>query len=273
MCDCNDEINTGEVPIGPTGPTGPTGVAGPTGAPPVISGLSSTSVLVDVGNRTFTTSAGIAWSVGQRLQASNVDATKVIAGPIVSYTGTTLIINADTVVGSGSGNDWTISITGQKGATGATGATGTTGSTGPAGASAYTTLTAGATPLGGTVYQLDVASSAWISVGMILYIESAGYYLVTSISSATRIIVDNLTYPGNNTANLLNTKKVVSGGLRGAAGSNGTNGTNGFIYETTDGNTIAAEAAGPYELLMRNSGDTGYTFVTLADLKILLASA
>lgn len=273
MCDCNDEINTGEIPIGPTGPAGSTGPTGPTGPPPVLSSASGSTVLVDVGNRTFTVDSGVAWSTGQRLRASNVDATKVVEGPVVSYSTTTLIINVDKVTGSGSGNDWTISITGSIGATGATGATGSTGSAGTAGVGAYTTLSTDATPLGGTVYQLDVVTSAWVSSGQIIYVKDAGYFLVTSISSATRIIVDDPLYTGNNTANLLSGKTVSPGGIRGLAGSNGTNGVDGFIYETTDGNSIAAEALDSYELLMRNSDNTGYTFVTLADLKILLASA
>ncbi len=272
MCDCNDEINNGEIPIGPTGPQGPQGPAGNVGPAPDLFSESVSTVSVGTGNATFTVDSGVAWSVGQRLRVSNDDSTKVMEGSVVSYTTTTLIINVDYTVGSGSGSDWNISITGSRGATGATGDTGAAGSTGSAGASAYTTLSANATPLGGTVYQLDVVSSAWIAVGMILYVQDAGYYTVTSISSATRIIVNNPEYAGNNTANLLNTKKVVSGGIRGVAGTDGANGTDGFIYETTDGNSIAAEALDSYQLLMRNADNTGYTFVSLSDLKILLAS-
>jgi len=273
MCDCNDEINNGEIPIGPTGPQGPTGVTGATGPAPTISTLSSSTVLVDTGNRTFTVDAGLPYVAGQRLIASSDDASQVVSGAVVSYAGTTLIINVDSKVGAGSNSDWNISITGAIGATGATGAAGAAGSTGAAGASAYTTLSIDATPLGGTVYQLDVVTSAWVAVGMIIYVEDAGYFTVTSISSATRIIVNDLLYPGNSAAALLIGKKVTAGGLRGAAGTNGTDGVDGFIYETLDGNGIAAEALDTYELLMRNSTNTGYTFVTLADLKILLASA
>lgn len=42
------------------------------------------------------------------------------------------------------------------------------------------------------------------------------------------------------------------------------------IYETTDGNNTMAEATQPYQFLMRNSDNTGYTFVSLATLKTLL---
>lgn len=273
MACCDDDINSGTVAIGPQGPEGPEGVKGDKGDAPVISSTSTSTVTVGTGNKTFTVSSGVAWTVGQRLRASTSDATKVMEGAVVSYTTTTLIINVDYTVGSSSASSWLISITGPVGATGATGAAGATGSTGAAGVGAYTTLTANATPLGGSVYQLDMANTSWISVGQIIYVQSAGYYTVTSITSSTRLIVNNPDYTGNNTANLLNTKTVSAGGLQGIAGTNGTNGVDGFIYETTDGNGIAAEATDSYQLLMRNADNTGYTFVTLSDLKILLASA
>jgi hypothetical protein len=43
-----------------------------------------------------------------------------------------------------------------------------------------------------------------------------------------------------------------------------------FNYEITDGNGIPAEATAEYQLLMRNSSNTGYTFIGLADLKALI---
>lgn len=56
----------------------------------------------------------------------------------------------------------------------------------------------------------------------------------------------------------------------GSNGTNGTNGTNGFNYETLDGNGIPAVADNRYQLLMRNSANTGYTFVSIAQLKQIL---
>lgn len=42
------------------------------------------------------------------------------------------------------------------------------------------------------------------------------------------------------------------------------------IYETVDGNNVMAEGTQPYQFLMRNSSNTGYSFVSLATLKTLL---
>lgn len=53
-------------------------------------------------------------------------------------------------------------------------------------------------------------------------------------------------------------------------GTNGTNGTNGFNYETVDGNGIPATATQRYDILIRNSSNTGYTFIHIGALKQIL---
>ena len=78
-----------------------------------------------------------------------------------------------------------------------------------------------------------------------------------------------ITIAGTNFVSGAIASAIGTNGASGTDGSNGTNGVDGFIYETTDGNSIAAEALDSYELLMRNSDNTGYTFVTLADLKMI----
>lgn len=275
MCDCSDEINITSIPVGPAGPQGPIG-------PGAVLGTGSTTTLpIEVGpTGVVGTSTLASFVVGQRVSfIPTLDLTKSMSGIITDYDDDTgdLEVEIDYVVGSGSFSEWTIAVTGDRGATGATGATGAagaagaTGATGSTGASAFTTMSGNATSLGGTSYQLPLTSIAFCIVGMIIFVEDAGYYEITSTTTgvAGTINVTNLAYTGNNTANLLTGKDVTPTGLKGDAG---TNGTDGFNYETTDGNNIPAEAAGPYEFLMRNSGDTGYTFVTLAELKVLLAS-
>lgn len=271
MCDCNDEINNGSIPIGPTGPAGPTGPTGPTGPRYVIGASSETALSVGTGlkNLTITDNSGIIDN--QLVRIANAGSTQVMVGTVTSVVGTALTVDVLYVEGTGIGLAWTISSTGSKGDTGATGATGAAGSTGAAGASAYTVLTANATPLGGTVYQIDIADSTWMSEGQTIYIQDAGYYTVTSITSATRIIINNLEYTGNNTANLLDTKTLSAAGIIGLSGTNGTNGVDGFNYETVDGNGIPAEATGAYQILMRNSTNTGYQFISAAEYKIILS--
>jgi hypothetical protein len=114
-----------------------------------------------------------------------------------------------------------------------TGETGATGAAGTNGVSAFTALTADATLVSGVRYDLTVTNSDWVSVGQIVYVTDAGYYSVVSKASSTNIRVDDLLYPGNDPAHLLNGNNVSTAGLRGAtgstgaAGTNGTNGTNG----------------------------------------------
>jgi len=100
MCNCDDNINSTEIFSGPQGP------AGPTGATPIISGTSVSNLSVALGSANFTTQADIVWSLGQRLRATNVGGTKVMEGPITAYTGTSLTINVDKIVGSGSNSAW-----------------------------------------------------------------------------------------------------------------------------------------------------------------------
>jgi len=268
MCDCSEDSNINSIPVGPQGPAGPTGPQGPAGpSGPGSVGTSTTFLAPVVGVATFTISEDdLDWGTGQRLRVTNDAATIIAEGEVISYSGNTLELDVDYVVGGGAPNaDWNISVTGARGATGATGAAGDTGDPGEA---AFTEMTTG-TSLGSDLYRLDVTSTAWMSEDMYLFIELAGYYRVTSVLSATQVVVYNPGYSDNVAAELVSgdTKKVSPGGV---AGHDGVNGTNGFIYETVDGNATAAEASAPYDVMIRNSGDTGYVWISLAELKILL---
>lgn len=112
---------------------GPQGVQGPA---PVIAGTSTSVVIVGSGARNFTTQAGVAWSVGERLRAVNAGGDRVLAGPVSSYNSATgaLVLNVDTVQGVGSDNTWTITIVGEQGLQGPPGPSGSTGQKGDTGA-------------------------------------------------------------------------------------------------------------------------------------------
>lgn len=136
---------------GPTGPTGVTGITGPTGPTgatgPGYAATSTTSLLIAVASKAFTTQAGLAYSAGARARASSAANTaNYMEGLVSSYSGTTLTIAVDTIGGSGTFADWNLNVSGNVGATGATGPTGPTGTAGAAGATGPTgpTGTAGA---------------------------------------------------------------------------------------------------------------------------------
>ena len=145
----------GTGPTGPTGTngtngtngaTGGTGPTGPTG--PGYTATSTTSLLVAVASKTFTTQAGLAYSVGARARATSAASAAYMEGLVTSYSSTSLVINVDAISGSGTFSDWNINLAGNVGAAGPTGATGTgaqgpTGPTGPAATNPWDGLVVG----------------------------------------------------------------------------------------------------------------------------------
>ncbi len=103
-----------------SGARGGTGTTGATG--PGYLATSTSSVLIgSSGTKTFTTQAGLAYSAGARVRASDAGApsTNYMEGVVSSYSGTTLAFTADRSVGSGTLTSWSINLAGDKGADGA----------------------------------------------------------------------------------------------------------------------------------------------------------
>jgi hypothetical protein len=99
-----------------------------------LNGVSTTSVLIGTGSKTFTTQANKQWKVGTTLTAASAAGpSNYMAGQVTSYSGTTLTLNVTSIGGSGTFADWNIVLSGPVGATGPTGATGDTGPQGPPG--------------------------------------------------------------------------------------------------------------------------------------------
>lgn len=109
------------------------------------------------------------------------------------------------------------------GPTGAAGATGTP-------LSAYDTLAASFTmPNAAASTTITIGSTAWLATNQVIYIASAGYFQVATISSATQVSITNLNYPGNAAAasTIASGSRVSPGGLQGAQGAGGP-GLNAF---------------------------------------------
>src|SRR4029077_770637 len=70
---------------------------------------------------------------------------------------------------------------------------------------------------------ISIANTAWMAIGQVIYIASAGYFQVASITSTIQVAVTNLNYPGNASAGgtIASGSKVSAGGLIGATGSGG----------------------------------------------------
>lgn len=97
---------------------------------------STTSLLIAVASKTFTIQTGKQYTAGVWVIASsNANPANFMFGQVISYAGTTLIVDVQVIGGSGTLADWNISLAGARGATGlgitpqATGFTATAGTT------------------------------------------------------------------------------------------------------------------------------------------------
>lgn len=78
---------------------------------------SASSIAIGMGSKSFTTQSSLAYTVGARVRASNPSApSDFVEGLCTSYSGATLVINVDTVGGSGTFASWNINLAGQPGA-------------------------------------------------------------------------------------------------------------------------------------------------------------
>ena len=110
-------------------------MSGSAGAASQVTSVSSSSVAIETGSKIFTiaTSSNRGWTVGMRLRAA-FDSINYVEGPITLLASTTVTINVDLAVGSGTRTSWNIGIAGDRGATGAAGSNGSNGATGATGA-------------------------------------------------------------------------------------------------------------------------------------------
>ena len=115
-------------PGGSTGAQGPQGNVGPVGPPGSgYNGTSTTNATVGTGSITLTTQPGLAYVTGLRARFAAYSAmTNWMEGQVTAYNSTTgdLTINSALVNGSGSFNNWTVGLAGEKGQKGDTGAAG-----------------------------------------------------------------------------------------------------------------------------------------------------
>jgi len=111
----------------------------PSGTPGASYGATSTTSLANAasGSKAFTITSGKAYLTGARIRATSAGTGHWMEGVVASYVGTTLTVTMDLSDGNtGTYDDWSINLTGERGtpgATGAAGSTGATGATGPAG--------------------------------------------------------------------------------------------------------------------------------------------
>ncbi|MFN7834839.1 MAG: hypothetical protein ACK5NY_03475 [Burkholderiaceae bacterium] len=113
-----------------------------------ISGTSTTSVLIGTGSKVFTTQSNKALTAGTWvLITSDAASTNYMHGYVTAYVGTSLTVEVTNVGGAGTFADWTIRISGTRGATGAPG--------GPLADGDYGDITVSST---GSVWNIDAGA-------------------------------------------------------------------------------------------------------------------
>jgi hypothetical protein len=91
-----------------------------------LKGTSTTSLLIAVASKTFTTQAGKSFDEGAWvLITSDANEANYMHGQVTTYSGTTLTVNVTNIGGAGTFADWTIRVSGTRGAIGVPGAPGT----------------------------------------------------------------------------------------------------------------------------------------------------
>lgn len=105
-------------------------------------GTSTSSLAIGTGNKTFVTQSGEQYTAGIWMTAvSAANGANYMFGQVVSYSGTSLVINVQATGGSGTFADWNLSLAGPRGAPGAGITPQATGFTAAGGTSTTKTLT------------------------------------------------------------------------------------------------------------------------------------
>lgn len=172
-----------------------------------LSGTSTTSLAIGTGGKSFTTQTGKEFDAGNWILAtSDADPTNFMHGYVSSYSGTSLTLVVTNVGGSGTHADWTLRVSGTRGATGATGATGPAGtSSAPYRTTSSTTTLAAADLLGrveltgSTNRTWDITAAATLTGNWSCVVHNNSTAILTLDPNSTELI-DGLStlvmYPG-----------------------------------------------------------------------------
>lgn len=207
----------------------------------------------------FTTPAANVTVTVTFVSTSNLKAGSYVRIPIAGYYIVQSITNATTAVLQNNGDPFNA----------ASGTTITSGAVvlpaqaaaggGAAGANAYDTTAASFTvPAAGASVTVQMHSTAWLGgTGYIIFIQSAGYYSLVSITDGANASFNNLGYSVSNAAPgtvIASGSRISPGGVQGAAGA-GATGAN--AYDATTAAFTMPAAAATVTVAISNTGWTG----------------
>jgi hypothetical protein len=178
--------------------------------------------------------------------------------PVAEVQGSLLVPTVGSSGGSGSGESGYSGTSGFSGVSGTRGASGFSGFSGPVGGNAYSTTSAlfvMPSPLANVTVTVD--TTAWIAVGQVVYVETAGYFTVYSIGGATSVVLTNTGYAGNAAAatNIASGQQIAPAGISGAAGASASSNTitTGTVNIGANYSGTTTSASGSYAALVNGA--------------------
>lgn len=231
-----------------------------------LSDTSTTSLAIGTGAKTFTNSAGKAFTTGQFLQiSSNANSANYMHGSVTSYSGTTLVMNITDTGGSGTHADWNIAIGGTQGAAGSFSGLTTNG----------VAVATGATSIGstaaGTNAQLLVGQTSnpptWNTVSGDATMSAAGALTLASVITAggptgSTSVVPVITYNAKGLLTTVTTATITPAAISALALAGNQTVTGGFtltpfnIGTVASGTTTPSALNGNYQYMENNGAST-----------------
>ena len=211
-------------------------------------GTSTTSLLIAIGTKVFTTQASEAYTAGNWVTATSAaNLANWMFGQVISYTGTTLTVDVQVINGSGTYTDWNLSISAARGATGATGAAGSFGGVATATADYLT----GANIASASTVDLDTAT------GNRVHITGTTTITAVTLSRGPRTVIFDgiLTLTHNATTNNLPGAVSITTavGDRAIYESDGTT-VYCVSYIKVSGAAVVASAGGAQDFVLQFNG-------------------
>lgn len=221
-----------------------------------LKGTSTTSLAIAVASKVFTTQSGKFFDVGNWLLiTSDANPANYMHGQVTAYSGTSLTVNVTNIGGSGTFADWTIRVSGTRGAVGGLGpgytATSDTSFAIGVGSKAFTTQAGLAYTVGARVRASSAADGN-------NYMEG----LVTAYSGTTLTVNVTLT-GGSGTLTDWNINLAGDRGVTGASGINGVSAGLSFRF-----NTATSGDPGSGKVLGNNATPASITQINVSEIDV-----
>jgi hypothetical protein len=217
--------------------------------------------VIDTVQTAFTTPAAIETVNVNVVNSANFKVNDWVYIPIAGYYQVTALVDGTHITLKNLGDTWN-ALAGATIAIGAVLLPQTSlgsGGGGSAGQNAFSNTTVSfVAPAVSATVPVTMGSTAWLGgAGYVVYINGAGYYAVSSITSTTVAVLTNLGYAGNVTAGTTvgSGALVTPGGLAGTSGAAGVAGAS--AYDTTTASFLMPAAAASVNVAINNTSWLG----------------